>query len=96
MTINEFKSSIEEKSLPGGLNDLQKALWYDAKGEWDKAHEIAQGINNFSGSLIHAYLHRKEGDVSNANYWYAKADRKMPNVALSEEWDQLVEEMFPG
>ena len=94
MTINEFKSSVKEKSPPDGLNDMLKALWHDAKGEWDKAHKIAQEINNSSGSLVHAYLHRKEGDLSNASYWYTKAGRMMPKVSLPEEWNQLVEEMF--
>lgn len=69
---------------------LLKALWHDARGEWDKAHDLAQDVNNKDGSWIHAYLHRKEGDRSNAQYWYHRANQKMPAYSLEQEWEELV------
>lgn len=68
-----------------------QALWFDGKGDWEAAHNIAQDIHSNSGSLIHAYLHRKEGDEGNAGYWYARAGETYPNVSLQEEWEHLVE-----
>lgn len=69
---------------------LLKALWHDARGEWDKAHGLAQDVNNQDGSWIHAYLHRKEGDRSNALYWYHRANRKIPAYSLEQEWEEIV------
>ena len=68
------------------------ALWYDGAGDWDKAHAVAQDINGPDGVHIHAYLHRKEGDQWNAQYWYNRAGRTMPDVSLEQEWAQLVRE----
>ena len=65
-------------------------MWYDGKGDWHKAHDIAQDIHTREGSWIHAYLHRKEGDLSNAQYWYHRANQKMPTYDLSKEWEELV------
>ena len=61
---------------------------------WDKAHKIAQDINDSNGAWIHAYLHRKEGDESNASYWYSHAGRKFSNLSLEEEWDEIAEAML--
>ncbi|MCB0669329.1 MAG: hypothetical protein KDC80_26075 [Saprospiraceae bacterium] len=91
MNIGEFKRSLKNSELPAGLTAELKALWYDGKGNWDYAHEIAQDIESRSGSHIHAYLHRKEGDLANAGYWYRRADRQMPNKSLEAEWEDLVE-----
>jgi hypothetical protein len=88
MNYNEFLASVPG-STPPEVNAYLKALWYDKNNEWDKAHSIAQDIHNTDGSWIHGYLHRKEGDEWNAQYWYAKANRKMPSISLEDEWDQL-------
>ncbi|MBT8293950.1 MAG: hypothetical protein KJN70_11800 [Eudoraea sp.] len=72
---------------PKGL----QALWYDAKGNWNASHDIAQDMPSILGSWIHAYLHRKEGDQFNANYWYRRANRELPNLTLDEELKNLVE-----
>lgn len=66
MTIEEFKSTLNNSHPPEALPPLLEALWYDAKGNWHRAHEIAQEIAGKEGAWVHAYLHRKEGDLSNA------------------------------
>lgn len=94
MTFAEFKQSLKSSELPIGINQELKALWYDAKGDWNKAHDIAQDINNSNGSWIHAYLHRVEGDLGNANYWYSRTGKSMPAASLEEEWENLVNEFL--
>jgi hypothetical protein len=67
-----------------------KALWHDARGDWEAAHEAAQAIEDETGAWVHAYLHRKEGDASNAAYWYRRAGRDVVRgVALEEEWARI-------
>lgn len=68
-----------------------QALWYDAKGDWNASHDIAQDIPSDLGFWIHAYLHRKEGDKFNADYWYRRANKHYPNSTLPEEFRVLVE-----
>jgi len=91
MKIQDFKNSLPEPHPPLGMSEILEALWYDANGNWEAAHDIAQtqeGVQQYD--LIHAYLHRKEGDNWNANYWYRRARSKMPEVSLTEEWEDLV------
>jgi hypothetical protein len=95
VTVIEFKKSLDNPFLPQ-VPALLKALWHDAHGEWDKAHDLAQDVNTTDGSWIHAYLHRKEGDRSNAQYWYHRANRKMPNYSLEQEWEELVIALLKG
>lgn len=90
MTLTEFKASLAHDTPPTGLHPLLESLWYDGKGNWEMAHNIAQEIHSDSGSWVHAYLHRKEGDKSNASYWYHMAGKPFPTVGLDEEWDQMV------
>ena len=80
-------NEMPEKEWSNGL----QALWYDAKGDWESSHDIAQEMYNSLGSWIHAYLHRKEGDQYNAGYWYRKAKRPFPQESLETELQQLVE-----
>jgi hypothetical protein len=94
MSITEFKSSLMQPAPPAGVNELLKAMWFDGKGNWEGAHNIAQEIHTNNGSLIHAYLHRKEGDDANAEYWYHKAKRPVPIVSLNEEWENIVREFL--
>lgn len=91
MTFDEFKNSLSREDHPAGISDLLKSLWYDAKGDWDKAHSIAQDIKSKDGSLIHAYLHRVEGDIWNAGYWYNQAQSTRFKGSLEEEWESLVQ-----
>jgi hypothetical protein len=91
MTIQEFKDSLKKENPPIGISEIATALWYDAKGDWEAAHNVAQsqeGVREYD--LLHAYLHRREGDDWNANYWYKRAKSKMPIVSLEEEWEELV------
>ena len=75
MQFSEFEESISGENPPGSLSNYLKALWYDAKGDWEKAHTIIQDIEDKTAAWIHAFLHRKEGDISNADYWYHRAGR---------------------
>jgi hypothetical protein len=90
----EYKSSLAESSPDESLSVYLQALWYDAKGDWNKAHTIIQDMPDKNASWIHAYLHRKEGDVSNADYWYSKAGRKRPVVSLEEEWEEIAKALM--
>jgi hypothetical protein len=89
MTLQDFKKSLHLPTPPE-THRLLKALWYDAQGDWDKAHDLTQEDNTSNGSWIHAFLHRKEGDRSNALYWYNRANQNMPTYSLEQEWDELV------
>lgn len=93
MTLEEFRISLSKDRPPAGMSGLPEALWYDGKGDWKQAHNLAQEINTPDGSWVHAYLHRKEGDASNAAYWYRLAGRKVPTLSLAEEWDQIVKRL---
>jgi hypothetical protein len=90
MTLQEFQSL---KQLPT-LSPLLVALWYDDQADWRKAHEIAQDVETPDGAWVHAYLHRKEGDTSNANYWYRQAGKKIPTQTLLQEWEEIVTELL--
>lgn len=94
MGFDEFNSSIRAEQPPGGLSATLVSMWWDKKGDWDRAHAIAQEIPGEQGSAVHAYLHREEGVLWNADYWYARAGRKRPDLPLAEEWRQLVVEML--
>jgi len=80
----------ESSSLPS--DPLLLALWHDRRGHWDIAHEIAQSVVSEQGSALHAYLHREEGDESNALYWYRRARRTMPTGSIEDEWAALSRE----
>jgi hypothetical protein len=67
-----------------------QSLWFDAKGEWQRAHEVIQDEPDKDSAWIHAYLHRREGDIWNADYWYRRAGKKRPDISLQQEWDQIV------
>lgn len=94
MTFNNFKESLLNDIAPTGISGYLRSLWYDAKGDWDKAHHIIQDMEDKTAAWIHAYLHRKEGDIANADYWYHRAGRKRPTGNLEEEWELLVKELL--
>ena len=94
MTIHDFKKSLHNLNPPEKISKNLLALWYDAKGEWDKAHNLVQETSGFEGDWIHAYLHRKEGDLSNASYWYSRIGRLRPKISLEEEWEKLVNHLL--
>ena len=95
MQFDEFTKSIEGAVPPQEtLNTYALSLWYDAKGDWEKAHTIIQDIEDKKAAWIHAYLHRKEGDAGNAGYWYNRAGKKMPAYSLEKEWEEIVKAML--
>jgi hypothetical protein len=89
MTLKDFKSTLSS-SAPPAVSESLKAMWYDGKGNWEEAHNVAQEINTREGSWIHAYLHRKEGDIGNAAYWYHRAGQQVCKTSLDEEWEAIV------
>lgn len=89
MDLTALKESLSSSTPPSAASVYLKALWYDAKNNWSKAHELIQDVPDKNASWIHAYLHRKEGDTWNADYWYTKAGKKRPSVSLDEEWEQI-------
>ncbi len=94
MTFEEFTKSINNERPDPELSEILTSLWWDKKGDWDTAHSIAQDIPTRQGSAVHAYLHREEGVLWNADYWYSRAGRVRPDISLEEEWTQLVHEML--
>lgn len=94
MTLEEFKASLTQSVPPADLDRTLQALWQEAKGDWGSAHRLAQSIDSTDGAWVHAYLHRKEGDMANAAYWYSHAGRKMPRMTLAEEWTHIVQALL--
>jgi hypothetical protein len=94
MNYDQFYASITYPTCPQGISVYLKSLWHDAKGDWETAHTIIQDVPDKTASWIHAYLHRKEGDTFNANYWYNKAGRRMPGYSLDQEWEEIVKELL--
>ena len=85
-----FADSIARPQPPAGLSLALQALWWDAKGDWDNAHKCAQEREDAPGMRVHAYLHRKEGDLSNAGYWYRPCGAEPSTLTLDAEWEELV------
>jgi len=94
MTYEEFEKTLSGTVPKDGLTPYLAAMWYDAVNNWEKAHELVQDLPDDTASWIHAYLHRKEGDIWNADYWYRRAGRKRPEVSLKEEWTQIVKALL--
>jgi hypothetical protein len=90
MTLDEFRSMLEVATAPENLSPPLRAMWEDARGHWEAAHAIAQDIDDKTGSWIHAYLHRKEGDLGNAGYWYRRAGQPVAHDSLDDEWARIV------
>jgi hypothetical protein len=90
ISLDGFKTSLSQAEPPGEFSAQEKALWYACKGNWERAHVIVQDLNDPLSYNIHAYLHRQEGDHSNAGYWYHKAGVKMPDISLEREWEEIV------
>lgn len=96
MNLEEFKTSVAEKEPPLGLPVPLAALWWDAKGDWARAHALVDELETTDGMAVHAYLHRKEGQTSNADYWYQRAGRALYRPTLEDEWQALVEALLSG
>ena len=93
-TLAEFKESLKLEEPIRGLSKQLKSLWYDGKGDWHQAHAQVDHLTDRASAWVHAYLHRKEGDIWNADYWYKRAQQIRPNLSLEEEWEQLVLEFL--
>ena len=85
----DFRATLADAAPAPGLEPPLAALWWAAKGDWDRAHKIVQDESDANSAWVHAYLHRVEGDVGNARYWYAEAGEKMPKNTLEEELERL-------
>ncbi|HZB93853.1 MAG TPA: hypothetical protein VE397_20560 [Stellaceae bacterium] len=94
MDLASFHRSLAEPAPPAGLGLALEALWWDAKGDWQKAHECAQARDDGQGAWVHAYLHRREGDAGNAAYWYRRAGKPVPSAALDEERAAIIEALL--
>lgn len=91
ISFEDFIATLQEPYPSKELSSVLKSLWYDGKGDWDKAHAQVDQLGDRDLAWVHAYLHRKEGDLWNADYWYSRAKKTRPNCSLEEEWEQLVE-----
>jgi hypothetical protein len=89
MDLASFKRSLDRDAPPAGLERALAALWREAKGDWDAAHRLAQGQDDADGAWVHAYLHRVEGDLPNAGYWYRRAGKPPSSAPLKREWDEI-------
>ena len=96
MILQGFRASLDAAAPPSGLGRALEALWYEAKGEWHRAHRLAQSEDTADGAWVHAYLHRVEGDASNAAYWYRRAGRPVSDLPTAEEWAAIAEALLAG
>jgi hypothetical protein len=94
MNLEEFRRSVEEGAAPVTLSAPLAALWWDAKGDWTRAHALVDELETTEGMAVHAYLHRKEGATSNADYWYERGGRGFYRPTLEAEWASLAEELL--
>ena len=94
MDLEKFRRSLNDSNPPAGLTLPLTGLWWDAKENWAKAHEAAQRDEGPQGSWVHAYLHRKEGDASNAAYWYQRAGKPVSRRSLEEEWIEIAQALL--
>ena len=90
MNKESFRQSLQQAEPPAELSIQLTALWFDAKGNWDKAHDLINDLSNPVSAHVHAYLHRKEGDPGNAGYWYRRAGKPVFTKSLQEEWEELL------
>jgi hypothetical protein len=93
MQVDEasFRESLQLATCPSDFNVLQQALWHDGKGDWKTAHDLINDLTSTEAAWIHAYLHRKEGDLGNADYWYRRAGKPRSRQSLQDEWQSLVQ-----
>jgi hypothetical protein len=94
MDLAAFRASLSAREPPANLGAALGALWLDARGNWDGAHDAAQTDKGVAGDWVHAYLHRKEGDIGNAAYWYRRARKPVSRVPLDEEWAEIAETLL--
>ena len=97
MTLDEFVELIKTQDQhPSSLSGALQALWHDKRGDWNKAHQTVQDANDSDSAWVHAYLHRKEGDLSNARYWYRRANQAESKETLNQEWEHIARVLLLG
>ena len=94
MTFDDFKASLSLSTVPNNLSVQLQALWYDGKGDWQTAHDLVDHLDDRLSAHVHAYLHRVEGDLWNARYWYNRAQQPEFKGKLEEEWERLVKSLL--
>jgi hypothetical protein len=94
MQFEAFKQSLEHSTPPEGISVHLLSMWYDAGKDWDKAHHLVNDLDDSTACWVHAYLHRKEGDTGNADYWYRRASKKRPGMSLDKEWENIVKALL--
>lgn len=94
MQFETFLESISKASPPPDSSVYLQSMWYDAKDNWHDAHAIVDHMHDATACWVHAYLHRKEGDIANADYWYKRAGKKRPSTSLQEEWEAIVKSLL--
>ena len=94
MTAKELEHTTSAAQPPAGLPTLLEAMWWEARGNWERAHQVAQDVATPDGAWVHAYLHRAEGDATNAGYWYRQAKRAECKTSLKQEWEAIVETLL--
>jgi len=96
MTPDAFERAISEASPPAGLGPSLEAMWWAAKGDWNRAHKVVQDESGRDAAWVHAYLHRVEGDLDNAGYWYRQAGRSVASGPLQAEWETIANALLKG
>jgi hypothetical protein len=96
MDLDAFRISLAQPEPPPDLGVAVSGLWWDAKGDWGKAHGCAQEQDDEAGAWVHAYLHRKEGDAANAGYWYRRAGKTPATLPLAHEWEAIARALLQG
>jgi hypothetical protein len=91
MNAEIFRQTLQNNEPPQGISPCLQALWYDANNNWEQSHQLIQDEPGTLPALIHAYLHRKEGDQGNAGYWYRRGGKAPFSGSLQEEWEWLVQ-----
>ena len=94
MQFENFLQSITVSSSPPDCSIYLQSMWYDAKGDWYEAHSLVDHLHDSTACWVHAYLHRKEGDIGNADYWYRRAGKTRPAISLEEEWETIVKALL--
>jgi hypothetical protein len=89
MSPAEFERSLSKAAPPTGLSAALAGLWWAKKGDWERAHKLVMDEDGPEAAWVHAYLHRMEGDLPNARYWYGQARRTAATGSLDAEWDVI-------
>jgi hypothetical protein len=94
MTVAEFIETLRKPAPPPAASIPLQSLWWDKQGDWQKAHSLVDDLETRDGMAVHAYLHRKEGEQWNADYWYKRAGNQHRRADLTEEWQALVQALL--